>query len=206
MFTLREPSAGRMAGVVARQEPRELTYAEHGATASRFPAGYRHDRWLADLGRYDEASFARLSEGLLNWQAQLGAGMTVCPLETARPGLTFALSIRLGPATGRLAGYVTAAGRVVYLTDEPGRRGFAYGTLPGHPEQGEEAFHVIRDGCRMVLEVTAFSRPRHPLARAGAPVARAVQRRINAAYLASMTRFAAAIPSGGNAQTEIGPN
>jgi uncharacterized protein (UPF0548 family) len=27
--------------------------------------------------------------------------------------------------------------RVVYVVDEPTRRGFAYGTLPGHPESGE---------------------------------------------------------------------
>ena len=32
--------------------------------------------------------------------------------------------------------------RVVYVVDEPARRGFAYGTLHGHPESGEEAFLV----------------------------------------------------------------
>ena len=32
--------------------------------------------------------------------------------------------------------------RVVYVIDEPLRKGFAYGTLPGHPETGEEAFIV----------------------------------------------------------------
>ena len=35
--------------------------------------------------------------------------------------------------------------RVVYVVDEPDRRGFAYGTLPGHPESGEELFLVRYD-------------------------------------------------------------
>lgn len=32
--------------------------------------------------------------------------------------------------------------RVVYTVTESRRRGFAYGTLPGHPECGEEAFVI----------------------------------------------------------------
>ena len=62
--------------------------------------------------------------------------------------------LRLG--LGPLA--LSAPVRVVYVIDGPDRRGFAYGTLPGHPESGEEAFLVERrpDGtvwCR----ITAFS-------------------------------------------------
>jgi uncharacterized protein (UPF0548 family) len=88
-------------------------------------------------------------------------------------------------------GYVTAAGRVVYVVDEPQHFGFAYGTLPGHPEQGEEPFDVLRDRERLVFRVVAFSRPRDPLARLGAPVTRAFQLRINRAYLNAMRQIAA---------------
>jgi uncharacterized protein (UPF0548 family) len=186
MFSARRPSADQLARLVAGQGGRELNYAEHGATAGELPAGYHHDRWDADLGRYDEAEFTRLADAIGNWQVQLGAGMTVYPAEPARPGLTFALALPLP------AGWATAAGRVVYVTSEPGRRGFAYGTLPGHPERGEEAFHLVRSDSRMLLEIVAFSRPAHPLARLGAPVARALQARANRAYLAGM-RAAAAV-------------
>ena len=55
------------------------------------------------------------------------------------------------------------------VTDQPEEYGFAYGTLPAHPEQGEEAFHVARRSGRLVFTVTAFSRPRHPAARLGGP-------------------------------------
>ena len=50
--------------------------------------------------------------------------------------------------------------RVVYVIDEPHRRGFAYGSLPGHPERGEEAFVVERLPDESVwLVIRAFSRP-----------------------------------------------
>lgn len=55
---------------------------------------------------------------------------------------------------------VPAPARVVYVIDEPKRRGFAYGTVDGHPEDGEEAFLVEqRDDGSVWLEIRAFSRP-----------------------------------------------
>ena len=50
--------------------------------------------------------------------------------------------------------------RVIYVVDEPRRRGFAYGTLPGHPEDGEEAWVIEhRDDDSVWITVRAFSRP-----------------------------------------------
>ncbi len=73
-----------------------------------------------------------------------------------RPGDTAVLRI---PVLGGLWG-VDAPARVVYLIDEPKRKGFAYGTLPGHPEDGEEAFIVSQNADGSVwLTVRAFSRP-----------------------------------------------
>jgi len=66
--------------------------------------------------------------------------------------------------------------RVVYVVDEPTRRGFAYGTLPDHPEQGEEAFVVTQDDDGSVwFEIKAFSRPGALLVRWAGPVGRAIQ-------------------------------
>jgi uncharacterized protein (UPF0548 family) len=185
MFSLHRPSSDELAQVVARQADCELSYAEHGATDAAMPAGYQHDHWEADLGSFDDATFDRLAAALARWQVQRGAGLTVYPADAVRPGLTFAFCFRLS------AVYVTAAARVVYVTSEPGRRGFAYGTLPQHPEQGEEAFHVVRDGSRIVFRVTAFSRPGHPLVRLGAPMGRLIQLRMNKAYLLAMRQAAA---------------
>ncbi|MEO7147892.1 MAG: DUF1990 domain-containing protein [Terrimesophilobacter sp.] len=50
--------------------------------------------------------------------------------------------------------------RVIYVIDEPKRKGFAYGSLPGHPACGEEAFVVSQtDDGSVWLTVRAFSRP-----------------------------------------------
>ena len=166
------------------QASRELTYAEVGATAATMPAGYRHDRWQEDLGRFDADRFARAADALRRWEIQRGAGLTIFPGEAVEPDMTFALVIRLP------VGFALAAGRVVYVVDQPGNFGFAYGTLPSHPERGEEAFHVVRDGDQLSFRVTAFSRPRHPAARLGAPVARAMQLRVTRAYMTAMRHVA----------------
>jgi uncharacterized protein (UPF0548 family) len=179
----RRPTPALLREFVAWQSPAEPTYREVGATAGTdLPPGYVHDRESADLGPFSAQPFDRAAAALLSWQVQTGAGLTVYPGEPVTDGQTFALVIRLP-----VAGYMMAAGRVVFVLDEPDRRGFGYGTLPGHPEQGEEAFILVRHGDRLCFEVTAFSRPRHPLARIGKPVTRLIQRQTTRRYLAAMT-------------------
>jgi uncharacterized protein (UPF0548 family) len=71
-----------------------------------------------------------------------------------RPGDTANLLIPFGPF--RIGSPV----RVVYVVDEPARKGFAYGTLPGHPESGEEAWMLSRsDDGSVWMTIRAFSRP-----------------------------------------------
>lgn len=71
---------------------------------------------------------------------------------------------------------VKAPARVVYVVDEPDRKGFAYGTLRGHPESGEELFAVERRGDGSVwLNIRAFSRPASPVWWLAAPVMRIAQ-------------------------------
>lgn len=70
------------------------------------------------------------------------------------PGDTARLRIPFGPVR------VSAPVRVVYVVDEPTRKGFAYGTLGGHPENGEEAWILDRASDGSVwLTIRAFSRP-----------------------------------------------
>jgi len=74
--------------------------------------------------------------------------------------------------------------RVVWVVDEADRAGFAYGTVRGHPESGEEAFVVERDaGGEVWLSVRAFSRAATRYARAGGPVTWLVRRWITERYL-----------------------
>jgi hypothetical protein len=81
--------------------------------------------------------------------------------------------------------------RVVYMVDEPRRRGFAYGTLAGHPESGEEAFMIEHhDDDTVSFKVTAFSRPATRLAKLAGPVGAVVQRQVTARYLRSLGKIA----------------
>lgn len=94
------------------------------------------------------------------------------------PGETAVLGLPLG---------IRSPVRVVYVVDEPLRRGFAYGTLPGHPEDGEEAFIVEQgpDGS-VWLTVTAFSRPSSRFWRALSPFLRIAQELITRRYLRAL--------------------
>jgi uncharacterized protein (UPF0548 family) len=77
--------------------------------------------------------------------------------------------------------------RVVHVIDEPRRRGFAYGTLPGHPESGEEAFILEqRDDGTIAFTIIAFSRPASILAELAGPIGRIVQDAMTTRYLRAL--------------------
>ncbi|TPW70220.1 DUF1990 family protein [Schumannella sp. 10F1B-5-1] len=99
-----------------------------------------------------------------------------------RPGDTASLGIPFGPLR---FGFPA---RVVYVVDEPNRRGFAYGTLPGHAERGEEAFVVERsDDGSVWLTIRAFSRPGGFFWWLVNPVLRLTQGFYTARYLRSLS-------------------
>lgn len=156
-----------------------LNYSAVGATAGELPSGYhhthRHDR--IGVGR---PRFATAAAHLMRWDVHRDAGLRV---QASAPvvGVNSVVVLRLG--------LLHAACRVIYLVDEPTRRGFAYGTLHGHPESGEEYFGVSIDPTTDIVsaEIIAFSRPATWWSRAGAPVAALAQRRITDRYLRAMT-------------------
>lgn len=96
----------------------------------------------------------------------------------ARAGSRVTLGLGVGPLR------FWAPCRVLYTVDEPRRRGFAYGTLDGHPERGEELF-CVEHGAQgeVVLSITAFSTPALWWSRLAAPLSRSVQHRITDRYL-----------------------
>jgi len=145
------------------------------------PDGYHHDHASIELGTGDHA-WARAKDGIDTWRAPAAAGIRIEPRDApVTVGTTVAIVTRLGPLT------VLAACRIVAVVDEPDRYGFAYGTLPAHPEEGEELFLVTRGGDDTVrFEITAFSRPHDLLTRLGGPVTRRVQHRTTKRYLEGM--------------------
>ena len=85
---------------------------------------------------------------------------------------------------GRLGPFIAPC-RVVYVVEKPDRRGFAYGSLPGHAVSGEEMFGVRYDSAddAVYSEVVAFSRPARWWSRLGSPVLTLAQRVVTGRYL-----------------------
>ena len=121
--------------LLERSSQEEVTYLEVGLTrSSALPAGYRHDRLSVQVGSGDIA-WQQAKDAIRGWKGHAHAGVTLTPFDAPlHEGTTVIASRTLGPVT------ILAPCRVVYVIDEESRFGFAYGTLPGHPERGEEAF------------------------------------------------------------------
>jgi uncharacterized protein (UPF0548 family) len=165
-----------------------LTYDEVGATRDDpLPAGYGHVHRDVRLGD-GRAVFARAAAALGDWSMHRRAGLAVAGSSpTAQPGAVVVLRAGWGPLR------LTIPCQVVYTVDEADRQGFAYGTLPGHPEQGEEAFLVVLTGTGEArIRIRAFSRPATLLARAGGPVTRRVQQYATDRYVTALRSLARA--------------
>ena len=185
MFRVRRPDAEHLQHFLARQRNAPLTYAEIGASFDDvMPSGYHHVRAAADLGTGDHVWEAARA-GIQAWTAHRSAGMTVVPGDAPiAEGITVAVITPAGPLV------VLASCRIVRVVDEPDRYGFAYGTLPAHPEEGEERFVATRDDTGKVrFEVAAFSRPHDLLTKLGGPVPRRLQARATQRYLDGMRAF-----------------
>ncbi|MFJ6215603.1 DUF1990 family protein [Streptomyces sp. NPDC092296] len=149
-----------------------FTYPEVGATATEpLPGGYQHLRHRMLLGHGRDVLEAA-GAAVLDWRMHRAMGVKMyTPAERAAPGVGVDVALGVGPLR------VLAPCRVVSTLTGPDRFGFAYGTLAGHPECGEEAFIVEMGPDKAVwLTVTAFSRPARWFTRAAGPVVPVGQR------------------------------
>ncbi|MEX5295700.1 DUF1990 domain-containing protein [Kocuria sp. CPCC 205268] len=157
---------------------RPLSYPEIGATAGHPPDGYTHVRVQRVIG-HGKSTFHRAADRLMSWQMHRAAGLAV-EATTARVEPGSRVRLRLGRHVLR----ISFGCQVVYVVEEERRCGFAYGTLQGHPEQGEERFCVEwREDDAVVFTITAFSRPGTWWSRTLAPISRRLQQRYTRRYL-----------------------
>ncbi len=178
---MRLANTHRLTALLAEYESRDLTYAEVGATRSpALPGGYHHTRLRREVGK-GEQDFRRACEIVLGWDMHRGSGLTVAAGGPAAEGRTAVLA-----AGGRIG--LVIPSRELYVVDEPRRRGFGYGTLPDHPESGEEAFLVTLDDDRVWLEVVAFSRPGSRMVKVVGPVSLLLQQIALRSYFRSVRR------------------
>jgi uncharacterized protein (UPF0548 family) len=151
---------------------RAFNYPEPGATRlGPLPDGYHHLHHTARIGR-GRAAFQAAGDAVTTWRMHRQSGARVRGQAVrAEPGVRLEVSAGLGPLR------LTAPCEVVWTAYEKDRTGFAYGTLDGHPEQGEESFVVdIRDDGSVWFTVMAFSRPAAWYSRLGGPVVPVLQK------------------------------
>jgi uncharacterized protein (UPF0548 family) len=159
----------------------ELTYDEVGATAGEMPPGYHHVRARRVIGHGPEV-YARAADALLTGEAQRRAGARVALSQTPmRAGTRVTMRLGLGILSFRIPCLVVWAERTSTSA------GFAYGTLPGHPERGEERFTLtLEPSGEVVFEIAAFSQPGRWFTRVGAPLGRLVQAWMTRRYLRAL--------------------
>ncbi|MGH1563167.1 DUF1990 family protein [Mumia sp. DW29H23] len=172
---------GRRSLSVRRWTGRSLTYPEVGATAGPMPAGYHHADETRVLGS-GGALFDAAATRLLTLGMHRAAGNTVVATQVpVVEGAVVVQRLRLGPLR------FDAPCQVVAVVDEPARRGFAYGTLDGHPECGEERFEVAIDAeGRVTARIRAFSRQARWFTRLAPAPSRLVQRWMTARYFRAL--------------------
>ena len=170
----------------------ELNYPGIGFTSEgRTPEGFDRSQTSAALGEgYD--TYRRVAEGILNWQIQRRSGLRVrTESGSVESGSRIVSGFGIGPFR------IKAPCEVVWVRrPAPGNTaqsaGFGYGTLPGHPVRGEEAFEVSIDAAGAVtFTITAFSRHSNWLYAAGGAVAKAAQKFITSRYIDSARQLAA---------------
>lgn len=184
MWSLSRPSRDDVRRFLDAQRGLPFTYEAVGATREgKVPAGFDHDRNRQRLGT-GSACFAAARDAIRAW------AMFPAPLARIEPdGIPIAPGEVAGVVSQAVGLWWLNAARIVYVIEEPRRFGFAYGTLPGHVECGEERFCVEWQGDDTVwYDLEAFSRPRYWMVRLGKPIARRLQRRFGQESRAAMLR------------------
>ncbi|MCY2960383.1 MAG: DUF1990 domain-containing protein [Planctomycetota bacterium] len=184
LFRIAKPGSGEIARFVASQAPLAFSYEPVGMTrAEDAPAGWTEDTYRTVLGPGREV-FDRAKTLIRSWT------MFAMPwIELHAPDAPIAVGSTVGILARSAGLWCMNAARIVYVIDEKDRFGFAYGTLPGHVESGEELFLVEHTPEDLVAySIRALSRPRAPLARIAYPWVRREQRRFGAESLVAMRR------------------
>lgn len=164
---------------------RRFSYDAVGSTQyDETPPGYHRLYHRLRIGTGEEV-FRRAGEALMTWKAHHAAGIPVEATDSPLVVGTNSLG-RLGIGTVGLP----IPCRVVWVVDEPDRIGFAYGTLDGHPQAGEESLVVTREPDGIYYTILAYSRAGTWYTRLGGPIGRAAQKLVAKQYARSLARLA----------------
>lgn len=183
MFLLKEPTPETAKRYMEERVSAEVAY--NPLLHTSFPErvkGYVNDDNVAVIGQGEEC-FEKAREAVRSWRVFPDSWAKVYVSEVAQKVGTV-----VGVVLKHLGFYSINPSRVVYVVDEKTKAGFAYGTLPGHAERGEELFQVEwdKESDNVSYRIRAYSRPGHLLSLLGYPVVRALQKRFVRDSIAQM--------------------
>ena len=159
---------------------------QEGAPPEGFPCLVTQEYLGEGAGTYHT-----VARGILTWELQRRSGLRIrTESDAVVPGARVVSGFGVGPFR------INAPCEVVWVRQPapgagPQSAGFGYGTLPGHPARGEEAFEVMLDAQGAVfLKITAFSRPSNWFYAAGGLLTRAAQRHVTSRYIEGARQLA----------------
>lgn len=177
MFFATKPSASRIQQFIEEQSKLTFSYRAVGRTRTNSPPEYPIKHHTLELGKGEEI-FESAVKALHQWKMYDQGWIELCWTN---------LPVIEGTVTAVLVQHYgfwsLNSCRVVYVLREESvhaiKEVFAVGTLPDHAEEGEERFSIIwnLEDDIVSYDIYAFARPKHILARVGAPLARRLQHR-----------------------------
>ncbi|WTZ53689.1 DUF1990 domain-containing protein [Nocardia sp. NBC_01388] len=165
-------------GPVGSTRPGDIDWGGAGS-------GYRGYERTVVVG-HGEVDWRRAAEAVMSWEVKRRSGFRVEPQPGAELRVATGAEYRITAAFGPFA--IHEPVRVVAVVETLIRCGFAYGTLPGHPVSGEEAFIVHRspDGT-VALTIRSVTRPAPTgVWQALFPLILVAQRRYRGRYLRAL--------------------
>jgi uncharacterized protein (UPF0548 family) len=184
VFLWRKPDRATLERLLTMRETDSFSYSAVGSTQRDAPGGYRVDHNRILIGHGLE-QFIAAKAAIDDWKM---FDLDWIELLPARPSVQAGTTVAV--VVQHLGFWSVNISRIVYTIDEKSRYGFAYGTSLCHSEEGEERFLVEHDQAtdEVWYDLYAFSRPKHPLARIGYPIARYLQKRFARESLAAIRR------------------
>jgi uncharacterized protein (UPF0548 family) len=168
---LGKPSHQRLRSFLEIETGKDYNYKALRGTKSPPVTGFDNDHSSIVLGK-GELVWQRAKNALQSWEQFPVPWTKIEPIAPLEEGQVVAVLFRL------FGLWFINSARIVYTIDEEKEYGFAYGTLPGHLEKGEECFWIERNEAGEVsYHIRAFSKPAYWIIWLGYPVARYFQRR-----------------------------
>ena len=178
---LKYPSKSSLDVFLKEKKDSFFSYTELKGTQSEKVKGYDNDLNSIHIGQGEEV-WQKAKTALKNWQQFPPPWTKIYDDQTPlAAGNVVAVLFQLFGIW-----WINPA-RIVYTIDEANRFGFAYGTLYGHVESGEECFWIDRDEEENIYyHIKAFSKPAFWGAKLAYPIARRYQRKFVQESMARM--------------------